>query len=93
MLDREVESKGGRSGCFQADLLSSGGTDLVDAFVERFDGIDVLVNNAGAICGFEDFLNLDETAWSDTFLCLVDSVFLYPSPFVISALVEIEPND
>ncbi len=67
LLDREVESKGGRSGCFQADLLSSGGTDLVDAFVERFDGIDVLVNNAGAICGFEDFLNLDETAWSDTF--------------------------
>lgn len=67
LLAREVESSGSQSDFFQADLLSSNGADLVDAFVERFDGIDVLVNNAGAICGFEDFLELDETSWSETF--------------------------
>ena len=67
LLNQEVESGGGQSSCFQADLVSSGGADLVDAFVERFDGIDVLVNNAGAICGFEDFLELSETAWGETF--------------------------
>ena len=67
LLSREVELNGGRSGCFQADLLSSGGADLVDAFVGHFDGIDVLVNNAGGVCGFEDFLDLDETAWNKTF--------------------------
>ncbi len=67
LLNREVESEGGQSSCFQADLLSSGGADLIDAFVERFDGIDVLVNNAGAICGFENFFELSETAWDETF--------------------------
>lgn len=67
LLDREVDAKGGRSGCFQADLLSANGADLVDTFVERFEGIDVLVNNAGAICGYEDFLDLDEATWTKTF--------------------------
>jgi len=67
LLVREVESNGGQSGSFQADLLSSGGADLVNAFVERFDGIDVLVNNAGGICGFEDFLELDESDWIKSF--------------------------
>jgi len=67
LLSREVEAKGGQSGCFQADLCASGGEVMIDAFVERFDGIDVLVNNAGAICGYEDFLDLDEAAWTKTF--------------------------
>jgi len=75
LLTREIESNGGRSGCFQADLLASTGADLVDAFVEQFGGIDVLVNNAGAICGFEDFLELDETSWSETFQLNTQSPF------------------
>jgi len=74
-LVQEVESNGGRSASFQADLLSSDGADLVDAFVERFEGIDVLVNNAGAICGFKDFLELDEASWSETFQLNAQSPF------------------
>ena len=68
LLQTEVESNGGQSACFQANLLSSnGGAGLVDSFVERFAGIDILINNAGAIIGFEDFLELDEIAWAKTF--------------------------
>ena len=66
-LVQEVESNGGQSASFQADLGAPGGEVMIDDFVERFDGIDVLVNNAGAICGYEDFLDLDETAWTQTF--------------------------
>jgi len=75
LLTREIESNGGQAGCFQSDLLASTGADLVDAFVERFGGIDVLVNNAGAICGFKDFLELDETSWSETFQLNTQSPF------------------
>jgi len=67
LLCREIESKGGRCGCFQADFFSPGGADLVGSFIESFNGIDILVNNAGAICKFENFLDLDEVAWSTTF--------------------------
>ena len=68
LLQTEIESNGGRSACFQANLLSSnGGAGLIDSFVERFSGIDILINNAGAIIGFEDFLELDEIAWAKTF--------------------------
>jgi 3-oxoacyl-[acyl-carrier protein] reductase len=67
VLKREIELNNGRSACFQVDLISSHGADLIDAFVEQFDGIDILINNAGAIIGFEDFLTLDEAAWTKTF--------------------------
>ena len=68
-LSREIKIKGGESACFQADLVSSDAKLLIDNFVQRFGGIDVLVNNAGAILGYEDFLELSETAWRETF-CL-----------------------
>ena len=68
LLQAEVESNDGRSACFQADLLSSnGGAGLIGSFLKRFSGIDILINNAGAIIGFEDFLELDEIAWAKTF--------------------------
>jgi 3-oxoacyl-[acyl-carrier protein] reductase len=67
LLEEEIELNGGRSGCFQVDLVSSDGVNLIDKFVERFDGIDILINNAGAIFGFDDFLELDEAAWVKTF--------------------------
>ena len=66
-LSQEIEINGGQSACFQADLLSPKGLHLVNTFVQRFGGIDVLINNAGAILGYEDFLKLSETAWSETF--------------------------
>ena len=59
-------SAGGEAICFQADLLSSDMASLVDNFVDRAGGIDILINNAGAIFGFTEFLELDEASWRDT---------------------------
>ena len=66
-LTGEVEKRGGRAACFQADLLTTNISDLVDRFVEKFKGIDVLVNNAGAVFGSVDFLELEIESWEKTF--------------------------
>ena len=53
---------GGEAICFQADLLSSDMVSLIDNFVDRAGGIDILINNAGAVFGFTEFLELDEAS-------------------------------
>ena len=40
-------SAGGEAICFQADLLSSDVVSLIDNFVARTGGIDILINNIG----------------------------------------------
>jgi 3-oxoacyl-[acyl-carrier protein] reductase len=67
ILAGDVEKLGAQVSLFQADLVSESGEAMVDAFIDRFDGIDILVNNAGAVFGFKDFLELDEKSWEKTF--------------------------
>ena len=65
-LTQSIEADGGRAECFKTDLLSTNAPSLIHDFIEKFSGIDVLVNNAGGILGFKDFLELDETSWNET---------------------------
>ncbi len=63
-----VRSKTGEAELFRADLLSAGAAgNLVRAFVQKFGGIDVLVNAAGAIHDYKHFSELDEKSFEDTF--------------------------
>ena len=73
---QRIKRHGGDATVLQADLLNSiSCTKLVDSFIDRFGGIDVLVNNAGGIYGFRHFLELDEKSWDDTFTLNVKSSF------------------
>lgn len=63
----EVEKSGAQASLFQADLLRESGETLVEAFIDHFGGIDILINNAGAVFGFKDFLELDDKSWEKTF--------------------------
>ncbi len=66
-LVMEVEKCGAQASLFQADLLRESGETLIDAFIDHFGGIDILINNAGAVFGFKDFLELDAKSWEKTF--------------------------
>ena len=65
-LLRDIEVGEVKAKCFQADLLSTNQLTLVQEFVEQFGNIDILVNNAGGILGLKDFLEVDESAWTET---------------------------
>ena len=66
-LVREIKKEGGRAAYFQKNMLSDDAGQLVDEFVRKFGGIDILINNAGGIVGYKDFHELDETSWSKTY--------------------------
>lgn len=67
---------------FQADLLKSKDRkSLIKSFVKRFGGIDVLINNAGAVYDYNHFSKLNEDAWQKTFDLNVKA------PFYLSAEV------
>jgi len=40
---------------------------LIEEFVAKYGGIDIVINNAGAIIGNEGFLDLNEDSWDKTF--------------------------
>jgi 3-oxoacyl-[acyl-carrier protein] reductase len=65
-LVKEIEKDGGQAASFQVNLLSDDIGNLVDEFVDKFGGIDILINNAGGIVGFKDFQELDEASWCET---------------------------
>ncbi len=65
-LSKEIKKEGGQAACFQANMFSENIGHLIDEFVDKFGGIDVLVNNSGGIVGFKDFQELDETSWYKT---------------------------
>ena len=67
LLVGEIEKRGAQARPFQADLAVESGQALVDSFIDSFNGIDVLINNAGAVFGFKDFLELDNESWERTF--------------------------
>ncbi len=66
-LVRQVEKSEGCGASFQANLLQDTGGALIKSFVERFGGIDILINNAGAVFGSKEILELDEMSWENTF--------------------------
>lgn len=76
-LRDELRAAGAEAESFQADLTFAEEIPrLMEAFVERFGGIDVLINNAGAVSGSEDFRELCEEAWDRTFALNAKAPFL-----------------
>ena len=52
---------------FKADLLEFKEVEkLFNSFMDKFKGIDILINNAGAVLGNADFLEMGEKSWDDT---------------------------
>jgi len=61
---------------FEADLLHVESTKrLMHEFVTRLGGIDVLINNAGAVYDYKHFSELSEKAFTDTFALNVMAPF------------------
>lgn len=61
---------------FQADLLNAGSAKhLMREFVTKFGGIDVLINNAGAVYDYKHFSKLSEKSIMDTFALNVMAPF------------------
>jgi len=66
-LEHEIHSLGGTASCFQANLIQvQACRRLIRQFIERFHGIDILINNAGAAFQADDFRILSEKAWDAT---------------------------
>jgi NAD(P)-dependent dehydrogenase (short-subunit alcohol dehydrogenase family) len=52
----------------QADLSEPDGQDrLVERFVETAGGIEILINNAGGLYGYQDFRTMQRDDWERTF--------------------------
>ena len=66
-LVRQVEKKNGCAVSFQANLLEDTTDTLIESFIERCGGIDILINNAGGVFGSMDIIALDSTSWESTF--------------------------
>lgn len=63
-----IIKQGSRAKAFKVDLLdASVRRNLIKSFIDAFDGLDVLVNNAGGVYGSKHFLELDEDSWDNTF--------------------------
>ena len=82
---KQIEASGGQALAVQTDLASEADLKrLVDAAVDRFGGVDVLVNNAAATTG---------DIWSKRFLELTREDWLYQfdvnvhAPFTLMQLV------
>ncbi len=75
-LQKEIISKGGKAEMFQADLLDHAARKkLIHSFLEKFDGIDVLINNAGAVFDHVHFSEMEEGLFKNTFALNVDAPF------------------
>jgi 3-oxoacyl-[acyl-carrier protein] reductase len=75
-LAEEIRKDAAQVRVFQANLLEAAGRNsLVPAFVEAFGGIDVLVNNAGAISEYTHFSDLPLDEWDRAFELHVKAPF------------------
>jgi 3-oxoacyl-[acyl-carrier protein] reductase len=67
-LASDIKETGGTAAVFYADLATDPAhTSLVQDFIAAFNGIDVLVNNAGANIGNHPFWEMDFPSWQHTF--------------------------
>ena len=85
---RLIEAAGGQASFLPTDI--SDGTlvqAMVDAVVDRWGRIDILVNNA-AICPFEDFLEMSEALWDQVLDVNLKGYFLC-SQAVARVMVEL----
>ena len=75
-LRDEMRAGGVDAECFAADLVEPEACRcLVRLFIARFGGLDVLVNNAGAVIGADHFSALDQNSWDQTFALNVRAPF------------------
>ncbi len=66
-LRDRLEKEGGSAFLIKADLLDRESCNtIVGEFAGLAGGIDILINNAGAIAGTSHFLDLDYDAWDQT---------------------------
>ena len=71
-----IKNRGEEAFLFKGDLLEkSTRTTLIHSFIDTFGGIEVLVNNAAGIYGYQHFLEMDEGSWNDTFMLNVTTPF------------------
>lgn len=67
-LCEEIRDKNGEAEIFQADLTNTESRkNLILLFIERFNKIDILINNAGAVYDYKHFSELDEKSWQNAF--------------------------
>ena len=72
----EIQQISPASFSLQAELTEpNAGHHLIDEFVARVGGIDGLVNNAGAVYDYGDFLTLSRDSWDKTFALNVTAPF------------------
>ena len=75
-LLEDILGNSGKAEIFQGDLLEiETRQNLVKSFIRVFGGIDVLVNNAGAVYDYVRFSELDEDSWDKTFTLNVKAPF------------------
>ena len=71
-----IQSNGGDSYICEADISSeSGAKKLIEASVEHFGQIDILVNNA-ALRRHSSFADLDYSAWKEVIQTILDGAYL-----------------
>ena len=67
LLIDKIKKMGVDGAAFQADLTKESSKSIIPSFIDRFGGLDVLINNAGAAIGPKDILDMDEESWDKTF--------------------------
>ncbi|MCC1491790.1 SDR family NAD(P)-dependent oxidoreductase [Cognatishimia sp. F0-27] len=73
----EIADAGGKAIAVQADLNTQEGVDkLVDAAVDRFGGVDVLVNNAGGLIARKTIAEMELAHWDAVMTLNVTSTFM-----------------
>ncbi|MBL8097811.1 MAG: SDR family oxidoreductase [Anaerolineales bacterium] len=75
-IKEEILSSGGVAEVFQANLSNAQERDtIIPAFIEKFGGLDGLVNNAGAPQGKHAFPNILKNEWDETFALNIEAPF------------------
>jgi len=82
-LRKKISSRFSSPVMIKADLLNPDQRDqIIHTFIDMTGGIDVLINNAGAIIGPQHFLKMDADSWNKTLdLNLTAPFFLAKSAF------------
>lgn len=91
---REIHQQGGQAIAIRASVADSADRQrMVDATIEKFQGIDVLVNNAGVTSqGRKDLLDATEESWDMVFDTNLKGPF-FLSQLVARRMLEQNPQD